>query len=183
MSPAHPDKRHLGEHHAQTARPLAARYRHTNLVARDWHRLAGFYERVFGCVAVPPERDLRGEWLAKATGVPGARVRGVHLRLPGCGENGPTLELFEYGGQGDRRAEGREGDRPPEAPGADRPGFGHLAFEVEDVEAALALLVDAGGSRLGEVVQVPIEGAGAITFTYARDPEGNVVELQRWEGA
>ena len=40
-----------------------ARFVHTNLVARDWRRLARFYERVFGCTPVPPERDLAGQWV------------------------------------------------------------------------------------------------------------------------
>jgi predicted enzyme related to lactoylglutathione lyase len=33
---------------------MRARYAHTKLIARDWQRLARFYERVFGCVRVPP---------------------------------------------------------------------------------------------------------------------------------
>jgi hypothetical protein len=37
-----------------------ARYGHTNLIARDWRRLATWYERLFGCVPVPPERDYAG---------------------------------------------------------------------------------------------------------------------------
>ncbi|MBN1834911.1 MAG: VOC family protein [Spirochaetales bacterium] len=155
---------------------LTARYCHTNLVARDWRRLAGFYERVFGCVPVPPERDLKEEWLARASGVPGARLRGIHLRLPGGGPQGPTLEVFQY--DSTSQSEGGRGAAAP--PTADRPGFGHIAFEVEDVEAALAAVVAGGGAPLGEIVSVPIEGAGTITFTYARDPEGNILELQRW---
>ena len=34
-----------------------ARYVHTNLIARDWRRLAAFYESVLGCVPVHPERE------------------------------------------------------------------------------------------------------------------------------
>jgi predicted enzyme related to lactoylglutathione lyase len=30
-----------------------ARYVHTNLIARDWRALAGFYQRVFGCSFCP----------------------------------------------------------------------------------------------------------------------------------
>jgi len=40
---------------------VPARYVHTNLIAWDWKRLAAFYQDVFGCVPVPPERDLSGE--------------------------------------------------------------------------------------------------------------------------
>jgi predicted enzyme related to lactoylglutathione lyase len=162
--------------------PLQARYTHTNLVARDWRRLAAFYQEVFGCTPVPPERDLDGEWLARGSGVPGARLRGVHLRLPGGAGGGPTLELFEYGPSPAADPDGKGTRQPGEdPPAADRAGFGHIAFEVEDVCRALAAVVEAGGSRLGEVVRVPIAGAGTITWTYARDPEGNILELQRWE--
>jgi hypothetical protein len=33
---------------------------------------------------------------------------------------------------------------------------------------------------LGEIVSVEVAGAGWITFAYATDPEGNLIELQRW---
>ena len=69
-----------------------ARYVHTNLIARDWRRLARFYQDVFGCVPVPPERNLSGTEMEAGTGVPGARLQGMHLRLPGTGPDGPTLE-------------------------------------------------------------------------------------------
>ena len=72
------------------------RYVHTNLIARDWRRLADFYESVFGCVLVPPERDYSGPVLEAGTGVSGAALRGVHLRLPGGGADGPTLEIYSY---------------------------------------------------------------------------------------
>lgn len=36
--------------------PMTARCGHTNLVARDWRQLAGFYIDLVGCVPVPPER-------------------------------------------------------------------------------------------------------------------------------
>src|SRR5947209_4224809 len=106
---------------------IPARYAHTNLIARDWWALAAFYERVFGCSPVPPERDLRGDALERGSRVPGAELRGVHLRLPGCGADGPTLEIFTYSAL----AEGQP-------PAANRPGFGHIAFAVPDVAAAQA---------------------------------------------
>ena len=59
--------------------------------------------------------------------------------------------------------------------------LGHLAFEVEDVRTTLAHLLAAGGSTLGSVVEREIEGVGLITFVYACDPEGNIIELQSWE--
>ena len=144
-----------------------ARFAHVNLVARDWRRLAGFYERVFGCVPVPPERQLSGTWLQEATGLPGAEIRGLHLRLPGC--DGPTLEIFQYSPAGD--ASGKA---------LNRPGFAHIAFAVEDVARSREAVLAAGGLQLGALSSREIPGAGTVTFVYMSDPEGNALELQRW---
>jgi len=148
-----------------------ARYTHTNLVARDWKRLAAFYERLFGCIPVPPERDLSGEWLTRATGVREAALRGVHLRLPGHGDSGPTLEIFQY-------SEVLDGA----APAANRQGYGHVAFAVNDVAGTADLVVRNGGSLVGEVVTRTLPGVGLLVFAYAADPEGNIIELQQWSG-
>lgn len=148
---------------------MKTHFAHVNIVARDWRRLARFYEDVFGCVPVPPERHLAGEWLSRATGVPDAALDGVHLRLPGCGGGGPTLEVFQYSGVLSRL---------PAA--ANRQGLGHVAFEVDDVAAAAVGVRAAGGGALGEVVSRTIPGAGVITFAYVTDPEGNIIELQQW---
>jgi catechol 2,3-dioxygenase-like lactoylglutathione lyase family enzyme len=148
---------------------VRSRFTHVNLIAQDWRRLAEFYEQVFGCTPVPPERDLEGQWLEEGTGVPGAHIRGIHLRLPGYGEGGPTVEIFQYD---------PEGERP--APVPNRPGWGHVAFSVEDVAVARERVVAAGGGAVGELVSVEIAGAGSITFAYVTDPEGNIIELQRW---
>jgi predicted enzyme related to lactoylglutathione lyase len=148
---------------------VGMRFAHVNVVARDWRRLARFYEDVFGCVPVPPERDLSGEWLDRATGIENAHVRGGHLRLPGLGENGPTLEIFEYSPSAE-----------PQPGLLNVPGIAHLAFAVDDVDAVVRALVERGGSTIGERTEREIPGAGRIAFQYARDPEGNAIELQRW---
>lgn len=148
---------------------IQARFCHVNLIARDWERLAAFYEQVFGCTPVPPERCLEGQWLEDSTGVPGARIKGLHLRLPGYGAGGPTLEVFQYSPA-----------QAPVTPAPNRPGLAHLAFAVDDVKAARAAVLAAGGGTIGEIVSVEIPGAGAITFAYVTDPEGNIIEIQRW---
>jgi glyoxylase I family protein len=149
---------------------MTIRYVHTNLVAMDWKRLAGFYRDVFGCTPVLPERDLSGDWIDRATGLSGVRIRGIHLRLPGHGESGPTLEIFSY-------------DEMPGRPDAlaNTPGIGHIAFAVEDVAAMAERVFAAGGTAVGERVEKPVPGVGLLTFQYLRDPEGNILELQRWQ--
>ena len=86
-----------------------ARYVHTNLIARDWQRLARFYQDVFGCMPVPPERNLSGAEMEAGTGVPAARLRGMHMRLPGVGPDGPTLEIFGTRNQRQRSRDSRTG--------------------------------------------------------------------------
>ncbi|NIQ38551.1 MAG: VOC family protein [Proteobacteria bacterium] len=148
---------------------MNARFVHTNLIAKNWKMLAEFYETVFGCVRIPPERDLSGAWLEKATGVHGAEIHGRHLRLPGYGDEGPSLEVFQYNHQ-----------RKRPKTGLNRPGFAHIAFAVEDIEGARDKVLEAGGRSIGEIVSVEIPEAGRITFVYVTDPEGNIIELQRW---
>jgi predicted enzyme related to lactoylglutathione lyase len=148
---------------------IQASYVHTNLIARDWEGLARFYREVFACTPVPPERDLAGPEMDAGTGISGVHLRGIHLRLPGYGDAGPTLEIFTY----DTLREG-----PPAA--VNRPGFGHLAFSVDNVAAASEAVLAWGGRPIGEVVRVPV-GSSRITWCYVTDPEGNVIELQCWE--
>jgi catechol 2,3-dioxygenase-like lactoylglutathione lyase family enzyme len=146
-----------------------ASFGHVNLVAHDWRALAAFYEHVFGCEPVGAERDISGDWVERTTGVRGAHITGRHLRLPGHGPDGPTLEIFSY-------------DRPsPQShPTADRLGFAHIAFRVDDVAGTLQRLLEAGGRELGEVVEADVAGESHLEVVYARDPESNIVELQRW---
>jgi predicted enzyme related to lactoylglutathione lyase len=37
-----------------------------------------------------------------------------------------------------------------------------------------------GGSLVGKLISTTIEGVGRIDVVYARDPEGNIIELQKW---
>jgi predicted enzyme related to lactoylglutathione lyase len=148
---------------------IEARFGHVNVVAHDWRALANFYERVFGCVLVPPERHFSGPVLSAGVGVPNAALRGVHLRLPGLGPDGPTLEIFEYE---------EELDALP--PAANRPGFAHVAFAVPDVAAARSAVLEGGGHSVGEIVTLEVADGRRVTFTYVADPEGNILELQSW---
>ena len=93
---------------------------------------------MFGCIPVPPERNLSGPQLEAGTGVPGSTIAGMHLRLPGAGADGPTLEIFSYS----RLADGPCACRQS-------PGFAHIAFAVASVSEARAEVLAAGGSRYG----------------------------------
>ena len=149
--------------------PIHARYVHTNLIARDWKRLVRFYCEVFGCEPKGPERDLSTAWLDRVNAVPNAHLRGVHLRLPGYGNNGPTLEIFSYDQLIER-----------ELPRSNECGFAHIAFAVNDVDQALQAVIAGGGDTVGEIATAEVKGVGLLHVVYARDPEGNILELQKW---
>src|SRR6266536_3330838 len=118
--------------------PIRAKYVHTNLIARDWKRLVRFYSEVFGCEPKGPERDMSGAWLDSVTSLPNAHLTGVHLRLPGYGEDGSTLEIFSYDELVDRGM-----------PFANQCGFAHIACAVDDVDQALQAVM--------QLVAVPSE--------------------------
>ncbi len=145
------------------------KYVHTNIIAKDWKKLSDFYIKVFNCTPVPPERNLKGDWLEKCTGVKDASLKGVHLLLPGFDKDGPTLEIFQY-----------ESNEDKLSPVANREGYGHIAFSVDDVDAVLKDMISSGGTTLGEVIRKEF-GKGILVCVYAKDPEGNIIELQKYE--
>lgn len=129
-----------------------------------------FYIKTFNCKIVPPIRNQSGEWLEKGTGLKNAKLEGAHLLLPGYGENGPTIEIYQY-----------ENIKNQDPVLPNTRGFGHIAFEVESVEVVLEILEKNGGKAFGEITKRMVDGVGEITFIYARDPEGNLIELQSWK--
>lgn len=145
------------------------RFAHTSITSRDYKKLADFYIEVFGCSVKPPGRNISGEWLNRGTGLVNADLEGVHLLMPGHGDDGPTLEIFTY-------SEIEEAD----AFMPNRTGYTHMAFEVDDVHEVYDKAVAHGGGVLGEIAEHEVEGVGMLTFVYIRDPEGNVLEIQSW---
>lgn len=143
---------------------------HTNIVSTHWKELADFYIQTFQCKIVPPLRKQAGAWLEKGTGLKDAALEGAHLVLPGYGEDGPTLEIYQY-----KTVANQEQSMP------NTKGYGHIAFEVDSVEDVLDTLIKNGGTACGEITKRTITGVGKISFVYARDPEGNLIELQSWK--
>ena len=146
------------------------KYIHTNIIAKDWKKLADFYIKVFGCIKVPPERDLRGKWIDIGTGIDGVHIEGAHLRLPGYGDDGPTLEIFQY----NKLAS-------VETQQINRQGLAHIAFRVDDVQETLKEVLSAGGRQLSDIIREYIPSLGTITFVYTKDPEGNFIEIQKYD--
>ncbi len=105
----------------------------------------------------------------KATGLTNAKLEGVHLLLPGHGENPPTLEIFTYTEMHDSQNIM-----------SNFTGITHIAFEVDDVQSTYQKALSNGAISLGDVVEKVVENVGTLQFVYFRDPEGNIVEIQSW---
>jgi catechol 2,3-dioxygenase-like lactoylglutathione lyase family enzyme len=149
---------------------MGMKYSHTNLNANNWEVLRDFYCDVFEGKVVPQNRDLGGSWFEKASGMKGAHVVGCHVAFPGYEEGGPVLEIFSH--------DIKEGE-----PGSfNHTGFGHLGILVDDVQATYEKLLAHGGSSDGQVVSHYYENKGqTLTLIYAKDPEGNLIEIMRWD--
>lgn len=148
---------------------MPTKYVHTNIIAKDCTKLADFYIEVFKCERAGKEYELYGDWLKEGANIKSAKLKGINLKLPGYEKDGPILEIFQY----DEILE------KPAPIAANREGFGHIAFHVDDIEAALGKMVSAGGNKLGKIVNKEFKN-GTLSCTYATDPEGNIIELQKW---
>jgi predicted enzyme related to lactoylglutathione lyase len=148
---------------------IKAKYVHTNLIAEHWKELAHFYEEIFDCKVIPPERDFRGKDIEAGTGIKNVHLQGVHLQLPGYKENGPTLEIFKYSPQSEKQQKE-----------INSPGYGHIAFQVDNVGKAKEIILNNGGREIGEIVTLQVGSDSKVTWCYVTDPEGNVIELQSW---
>lgn len=147
------------------------KYTHTNIIAKDWKKLARFYIEVFEYEPVFPERNLSGKWIDSLTNIDDVSIQGIHLKLPGFAEGAPTLEIFQY-----NKSAGKINESL-----INRFGFGHIAFHVNNVEEILNRVILHGGEKYGELVETEITGVGILKVIYAKDPEGNIIEIQNWQ--
>ena len=57
-----------------------------------------------------------------------------------------------------------------------------LPIAGDDVDAKREQIKSLGGDDYGDLVTIDIAEAGRLTLIYMTDPEGNIVELQKWHG-
>ncbi len=145
-------------------------YVHTNIIAHNWKTLSQFYIDALECTPVYPERNMQGEWIEKITNIPGVHIEGIHLKLPGM-TNGQTLEIFTYNHHLKRQRIAQINET----------GFAHVAFRVDSVQKYVDRILEHGGTFYGEIADTDIEDVGHLTVVYMRDPEGNIVEIQKWD--
>ena len=138
---------------------------HVNINAKDWKKVAAFYETVFGCVQVPPEKEITGEFAARLTGMEGTQIRRIALAFPDD-PDGAQLEIFQYNMQDDS------------APGTiNMTGLGHIAIQIDDIDETTKKLVEAGGTYVGKRVSRTYVDKPDLYIHYVKDCEGNIIEL------
>ncbi len=138
---------------------------HVNLVARDAKTLAAFYVNIFQCEYLREPKILSGAKVSKGNGVPNSEIYSIWLKLPDC--DAPFLEIHRHTVTCERKQ-----------PRVNEPGFGHLSFQMADIHAVLSAITDAGGTQIGEVTDLG-SVSRPLLIVYARDPEGNILELEQ----
>jgi catechol 2,3-dioxygenase-like lactoylglutathione lyase family enzyme len=134
---------------------------HTGITCSDIDRTIAFYRDVLG-FPVSEKHRVGGAFFEQVTGVQGAEIDIAFVDGPGH-----RLELLSYASPEDRRPSTL---RPCD------PGFLHLCFWVDDIEAVVEAVRPYGYEAVNPVPDRPGNGIRGI---YTRDPDGVVLEL--WE--
>jgi lactoylglutathione lyase len=134
---------------------IMARLDHVGLAVARLEAAAAWFCDVFGLV---PELSLRVDALDLSIEML------IHPEL------GYRLELLHRPGSGD----GADGKPASPAEAARREGYGHVAFDVTDLDAAYNRAVDRGARPVMPPCPSPEPG---VRMAFLADPEGNLIEL------
>jgi glyoxylase I family protein len=134
---------------------------HAGLSTGNLERLLGFYRDILGAkIVFETSWPVGTKMLDDITGLKNSSARVVMLNL-----NATSLELFEFASPAPEKLD-------PRRPVCGH-GITHICFQVTDIMAEYARLKAAGV----EFHCPPQRINENIMATYARDPDGNVIEL------
>jgi catechol 2,3-dioxygenase-like lactoylglutathione lyase family enzyme len=145
---------------------------HLGITVPDLEAATRFLVDVLGCEQFYDLGPFQAEddWMQRQLAVhPRTVMR--RLRFFRCG-HGPNLEVFEYDAPDQNRTAPRNSDV----------GGHHLAFYVDDFDAALAWLRRHGVEILGEPVVRHAGPSAGQTWVYFRAPWGLQMELVSYPG-
>jgi catechol 2,3-dioxygenase-like lactoylglutathione lyase family enzyme len=145
---------------ATVERITIQRMDHVGIVVDDLAAATAFFVELG--LQLQGETPAEGEWVDRIVGLEGIRVDTAMMETP---DGNGRLELVKF-----HAPSGPDGDR--DAP-ANTPGLRHLAFAVDDIDAAIAGLRAHGGELVGEVESYK----DIYRLCYLRGPEGIIVEL------
>lgn len=133
---------------------------HVGIVVNDLAAVKAFFVD-FGFKVVA-EMPVRGEWVERIIGLKDVREDLAMLSAP---DGKLSLELVKFHHPVDP-----EGIRPG---AANTLGLRHMAFQVEDIDAAVGMLKKKGRKLVGEVQTYE----DMWKLCYVRGPEGIIIEL------
>jgi catechol 2,3-dioxygenase-like lactoylglutathione lyase family enzyme len=134
--------------------------RHTGLVVRDLERSVSFYQAL-GLKVWKREVET-GPFIEAVVGIPDVKLEWAKLQAP----DGSLVELLQYHSHPCRQ--------PVNPAASNQPGCSHIAFTLDDLSAACALVVRLGGSMVNPPAAVP---GGSVRVAYCHDPDGILMEL------
>ena len=140
--------------------PQIRRFDHIGITVADLDAVTAFFVGLG--LEVEGRTFVEGEFIDTVTGIPDSRAEIVMLRPP---DGGTRLELSSF-------------VRPDHEPGsptamANELGLRNVAFEVEDLQAAVDRLAADGYGLVGGIG----EYENAWRMAYVRGPEGIIVSL------
>ena len=134
---------------------------HTSFTVSDLDRSIAFFSEVLGFEMVNrAQRDPK--LISSITGVPGADIEVAYIQGPGH-----RLELIQYHGPSERS---QVDSRPCDS------GFAHVAYDVDDVDAAVAASAPHQFLPIGEVTMIDKGPNAGRKVVYLRDPDGVTIE-------
>ncbi len=134
---------------------------HTSFTVSDLDRSIAFFSEVLGFEMVNrAQRDPK--LISSITGVPGADIEVAYIQGPGH-----RLELIQYHGPSERS---QVDSRPCDS------GFAHVAYDVDDVDAAVAASAPHQVLPIGEVTVIDKGPNAGRKVVYLRDPDGVTIE-------
>jgi catechol 2,3-dioxygenase-like lactoylglutathione lyase family enzyme len=135
---------------------------HTSFTVSDLDRSLAFFRDGLGFEVT--SRAPRDPALIQAiTGVEGAELSIAFVRGPGH-----SLELIQYDGPADR---GKVTSRPCDT------GFAHLAYDVDNIDAAIATSANYGVRPIGQVTVIDKGPNAGGRVCYLRDQDGVTIEF------
>ncbi len=139
-------------------------FSHTGITVSDFNKAVRFYWDVFGCplvgVSDAPTERVRS-FFGVASDQPTCKIGWI--RVPG----GAVVEIFEF-----------RPDQPPAAISWNRVGLTHLCFNVRNTQKWHDYLVKKGV----DIVSEPEQSRFGHTFFFAKDCDGNLIELMDLKG-
>ena len=134
--------------------------RHTGIVVSDLENVATFYRKL-GFEDVSQDIE-KGNFIEQVTGIENVELEWIKMKAA----DGYLLELIKYHSH-PLTAENENAV-------SNKLGCSHIAFTVENIDAACELIDRSGGSVVNKAATAP---NGKVKVAYCHDPEGVLMEI------